>query len=284
MATSRMILGFVVAFVLGMSAAGFIVHARMSSNLVTVRQTAREAQLASQEAFKKREEALLAEIAGLKQDLNIARETARKADLEPSDPLEFSSELPEEPPPARNPEPEMPVDEEKPRRDRRVPGEALSPEEREAMTERRRDFMTDMQERANTFLEDRMMQSTDPLEQERMAALQEYAAYMGDLRQQMRDAETDEAREQVGELIRTTREEMGGILREQQNYLLLQVAEEYGITGTRKQADFINRMQEIRRDPFFSAPMMPGSGRSGGRGWGGFGGVPEPGRSPREGR
>jgi len=153
----------------------------------------------------------------------------------------------------------------------------LSPEDREAMTERRREFTGQMRERVTTFLQDQMMQSRDATEQERLAALQEYFDYMADVRERMREAETEEEREELGGLLRQSGEEMRNLVRDQQDLLVREVAKDYGITDPQKQVEFAERLQELRSSPFFWGPMTFGGGGFGDRGGRG----PGPGRGRR---
>lgn len=280
MSTPRMITGFVLAFAFGSFSVGLLLQWRTTKEMDAVQETARKIRLATQENFDKREATLLAEIEKLKQDLFAARETAGETVQATPDSANDSPAITEEPEPSLSQESVPEQEAENRDRGRRGRWEDLSDAEREAMMEQRREFMADTRERINTFLGDRMLQSNDPLEQERMAALQEYVAYMADLRTQMHEAKTDEEREAVAELMRSTGEEMRGIMRDQQTYLLQGIASEYGITDAQKQAEFANQIQELRHDPFFNNPMMGDGPMGGGPGPGGFGGFPGPGRGP----
>jgi hypothetical protein len=152
--------------------------------------------------------------------------------------------------------------------------------------EARREFMAQIRDRSMNFLQDRIDSTTDPVVQDRLAAIGDYLDYMMDLGAQMRDAETEEERDALRETMGQTRDEFQGLVREQQDYMVRQLAEEYGITGTEEQDEFIASLQGMRQSPFFSSPMMqwgfgrPGRGRgpltgvSGNRPGGPSGGTP----------
>ncbi|OQB99750.1 MAG: hypothetical protein BWX80_03589 [Candidatus Hydrogenedentes bacterium ADurb.Bin101] len=284
MTVSRTIMGFILAFALGVAITGIVSQFRLDAEREAGRKTAQQERLALKTTFDERLSVLSEEIEQLKRALDAARTSAREAERTAAEAADHPFALPEEPEPPMSPEAERREEDAPPDTDGRSRFDDLSPEERETMLERRREFMTGMRERVNSYLEDRMLQSTDPVEQDRMAAFQEYVAYMADLRQQMRDAETDEDREEIGVLMRQAGVEMEGLLREQQNSMLVQLAEEYGITDAQKQAEFVNRMRDLRSDPLFNPPVMPGMGRGRGFDGGGFGAPRGPGFGPREGR
>lgn len=284
MTLSRAIMGFILAFALGVVITGIVSQFRLEAGLEAGRRAAQQDRLALKATFEERLSVLLAEMEQLKQALDTARKSAREAESTAAEAVEYPFALPEDPESAMIRDPGTREEDASSETDGRSRWDDLSPEEREAMMERRRAFMTGMRDRVNSYLEDRIVQSTDPVEQERMMAMQEYAVYMADLRQQMQDAETDEERNQIGDLMRQAGGEMEGLFREQQNDMLFQLAEEYGITDAQKQAEFVNRMRDLRRDPLFNPPTMPGMGRGRGFDGGGFGASRGPGFGPRESR
>lgn len=270
---SRYVPALILAFALGAVVSGLAGQWRLSAlrDTMAVETATLKEELTSKKHLETHVHTLEADLARMERELAAAREAARRAAQEASESL-VTDVFPALPP---EPVEDLARTDGEPQNDARTDWrgrwESLSEEEREAMMDRRREFMSGFQERISAFLDDRMMQSTDQYEQERMAALQEYMAYMGDLRRQMREAASEEEREQLGELMRQSGEEMIGIMRDQQNHLLLQVAREYGITDPQKQGEFINRMQDLRQDPFFQGPMMYGGGGfRGGRGRGDF--------------
>jgi len=278
-------MGFILAFALGVVITGIVLQFRLEAGLEAARSAAQQDRLALKATFDERLSVLSAEIEQLKQALETARKSAREAERTAAEAVEYPFALPEDPEPALIRDSGTREEDASAESDGRSRWDELSPEEREAMMDRRRAFMTGMRDRVHSYLEDRIVQSTDPVEQERMMAMQEYTAYMADLRQQMHDAETDEVREELGDLMRQAGGEMEGLLREQQNAMLFQLAEEYGITDARKQAEFVDRMRDLRRDPLFNPPMIPGMGSGRGFDGGGFGGGPRrPGFGSREGR
>jgi hypothetical protein len=284
MTMSRTVSGLALSFALGAIASSLIIQWRISVNLNTEREATHKAELMLKEDFQKRENSLSAKITNLERDLDAALEVARKTEKSTPPSTDYPLALPEPSEPAAYLQSTLPEQEDESGRSRRGRWENLTAEEREARMERHREFVADFQERVNTFLGERMMQSPDAVEQDRIAALREYFDYMTDLRQQMHEAKTDEEHAQIEELMQKSGEEMTGLQREEQDYLLRQVAEEYGITDPQKQAEFVNRMQEFRHDPFFRGPMMP-DGRGGGfRRWGGGDDSTGQGRNTQEGR
>lgn len=128
----------------------------------------------------------------------------------------------------------------------------------------------------NTFLSDRMTQSQDPAEQQRLAALAEYTDYMFDLRGQMRDAESPEAREALEQEYETAMSEVRRVVDEQQRSMIMNMAESYGITTPQRQEAFVQSVRNLMEDPLlrstrFMTGFRGGWGRPGdgpGRGMG----------------
>jgi hypothetical protein len=145
-------------------------------------------------------------------------------------------------------------------------GDAQNPEqaEREA---RRAEFRQRFQERVDTFFEEQYARARTAEEQERIALMQEYSQYAMDLRQSMRDAETDAERETLAEQFRDTWTALRDLRDEQQASMLREVASDFGITGADQQA-FADAMLQLQESPFFNpgAAMRGGPGGFGGRG------------------
>ncbi len=152
--------------------------------------------------------------------------------------------------------------------------------------EARREFMAQIRERSMGFLQDRIDSTTDPVVQDRLAAIGDYLDYMMDLGAQMREAETEEERDALRESMGQTRDEFQTLVRQQQEFMARELAEEYGITSTGEQDEFIASLNGMRQSPFFSSPMMQGGfgGPRGGRGGrGGYtGGPPSGGPAPTQ--
>ena len=279
---SRLIPGLILAFGLGAVASGLAVQWRMSTRLeeAVADVTRLRSEIRTQDTADRRTHALNDTIARLERELSEVQAELRRVEEEAARPVELSFFVDEMAELTGTMEPLPGEPGEDAPREGRDRWDNLTPEEREAMMERRREFMADFRERINALLADRLQQATDAYEQERLIALQEHFDYISELRQQMREAGTEEEREQLGELLRWSGEQVAGIMREQQNHLLRGVAQEYGITDPGQQAAFVNRMQQVRQDPFFSGGMMPGGGF---RGWGGMGGFSGAGRGSRGG-
>lgn len=136
----------------------------------------------------------------------------------------------------------------------------------------------------NSFLTDRMTQSQDPAEQQRLAALAEYTDYMMDLRGQMRDAETPEAREALEQEYESAISEVHRVVDEQQRSMIAHMAESYGITTPQQQEAFIQSVRNLMEDPLlrstrFMTGFRGGWGRPGdgpGRGMGAGSGTGPP--------
>lgn len=133
--------------------------------------------------------------------------------------------------------------------------------EREA---RRAEFRQRFQERVDTFFEEQYARARTAEEQERIALMQEYSQYAMDLRGAMRDAETDEERQALGEQFRDTWTALRDLRDEQQAAMVRDVAAEYGITGANQQA-FTDAVLRLQESPFFNPGAAMG-GRGGGPG------------------
>jgi hypothetical protein len=131
-----------------------------------------------------------------------------------------------------------------------------------------------MREHIRTMLDDRRARSTDPAEQERIAALMEYTDYLSGLRQQMRNAETEEERDDLRAEFFTAIQDVRQIMEQQRQSAFTGLASRYGITDTRQQERFLRDMRQILDDPLMG-------GGFGGRGFGRSGGGPGRGFGPR---
>jgi len=153
-----------------------------------------------------------------------------------------------------------------------------SPEERDA---RRQEFVTRMEDNLTNFFTGELEKSGTPAMQERLLALEEKTYEMFALRGQMREAETDEQREQLrqayGEAMDSTRQ----LMAEQQQDMLNAIASQFGIAGASDQAAFQQAVRSAVSSPFFTdnpSALLWNSGRSddgggpGRFGGGGFGG------------
>jgi hypothetical protein len=125
------------------------------------------------------------------------------------------------------------------------PEQAARAARQRAATERAR------QELLN-YLNELSQASTDPVEQERLAALADYYDANFDLRREMQQAETDAQREELREALRQNVGEMNAIMRAQQSHMLHQVARQFGVSGPARQRRFTNTLRETYQSPFFS--------------------------------
>jgi hypothetical protein len=160
-----------------------------------------------------------------------------------------------------------------PRRDERGRGRGGIDWNSEEWQARREEFANRARERIADFATRQLERANDPASQQRVLAMEEYSNYMMDLMQEMRAAANDEQREQLREEMRTARESMQTLVTQQQDHLLRQTAQNFGITNASKQEEFVQAMRSTMQDPFFRSPDggMMGVGR------GGFGGGARPG-------
>ena len=150
------------------------------------------------------------------------------------------------------------------RRSRRWPSEDGARSQRghrESMRggpEERREMMGRFQDNANRFLDAQAQQSTDPDEQERLAALAEYTAYSAELMQDLRDAETDEDRQPMREALDEVRQATRDLVREQRMHMLRETAAANGITDPDRQDAFLGSIQTVLTSPFFDSQISRG--------------------------
>jgi len=143
-------------------------------------------------------------------------------------------------------------------------------EDRQRRDERRQQFAQDMRNRMNERL-DAQWEDADAETKERITALAEYQDAMFETGMQMRNAETDEEREALQAVMRENMQAMREINREQQNYMIKNLARDFGITGE-DTGKFNTDMRGILSDPLFNMGSMGPGGFRGGFGGGGFGG------------
>ena len=119
-------------------------------------------------------------------------------------------------------------------------------------------MMGRFQDNTNRFLDAQAQQSTDPDEQERLAALAEYTAYSVELMQGLREAETDEDREPMREALDEVRQATRDLVREQRMHMLREAAAANGITDPDRQDAFIGSIQTVLTSPFFDSQISRG--------------------------
>lgn len=189
--------------------------------------------------------------------LEAAPAHAAPPELEPNAaPDEFLEEAPQNQP---GPRPGAPED------DQRRPGDNEENPWRDP--ERRAQMRENFRQGVNAFLSDRISQSPDPAEQQRLAALAEYSDYLIDLRSQMRDAETPEARDALEQEYETALSEVRQVVDEQQRSMIVNMAQSYGITTTEQQDAFVESVNNLMDDPLLRSTRML-TGPPGGHGHG----------------
>lgn len=131
-----------------------------------------------------------------------------------------------------------------------------------------------MQVRIDDFLAKDIAAATDSEAQQRLIALQEYNAHIHELRRAMGEAKTDEEQQALRESMRQAVEAVRDLTFSQQDYLIRNMAEEYGIDGADQQDAFVESVRHLQHNPYFrmsgsmgAAPVFGprGSGFSRGR-------------------
>lgn len=146
--------------------------------------------------------------------------------------------------------------------------EDLTEEERAARQAREQEFRTRVRERVGGFFEAEYGGATDATVQDRLVRMEENTNYLMDLREAMREAESDEERQQLRQDFGETAAALRDLVVEQQDYVLRTVAEEHGIKGAEQQEAFVASMREVQSSIYFRPErMIWGMG-------GGFGGGP----------
>lgn len=261
----------ILAVALGAVAGAFVVHHRLEPQLREAQsardtlerqasQSAHDAQRANDRlaALEPKLDALLAERDSLREQLKTAPPPVSgmaEEEVVPEDAADAAvlSE-PEQPEPTQRPDRTT----EGQRPDERAEDRRGSPWRD---PEARRQFMNDMRERSQGYLQDRIAATRDPVAQERLRSIGEYTDYLMELGSQMADAESDEEREQLRQTMDETRESLQSLVRDQQEYMARDLAAQYGITDEDKQDAFISSLSELRDSPFFNSRLMQGGGR-----------------------
>jgi len=143
----------------------------------------------------------------------------------------------------------------------------------EQMAEFRKNFEA-QQSRMQDRMADQLSAMNSPNAIENFNALMEYQQSEQELRRQMRDATTDEARAKIETQLRDTRQAQRQLLNDQQNSMLQNLAASSGIKDADAQQKFIDDLRATLDNPFFKMESMLGggsAGRGGPRGMG-FGG------------
>lgn len=140
------------------------------------------------------------------------------------------------------------------------------PPENEVRRRRAEEMRGQFQQQMRTALDERFAALEDPATLERLDALNEWRDYQSELRQEMRDAESEEERAAIVDELQNARLASQQIVDEEQDALLSGLAEQYGINDSDDQAAFIAALQETLDSPFFQLERMLVGGRGGPRG------------------
>lgn len=139
-----------------------------------------------------------------------------------------------------------------------------TPEER---AQRFREFEQRARERVNNVLQQEYAQAPDRATQNRIELLQAYMDQLTQLRDAMRNAQTDEDREVLRQSMRESFGNVRDLVQTQQDSMLRSFAAQNGIKDTEKQNAFIAGLRNLQATPFFQADRMMGGGFIGFGGW-----------------
>lgn len=138
-------------------------------------------------------------------------------------------------------------------------------ERREQMTERRQEMVSIFQDRFNAMMDEQFARLDDPAQAEGLSALLEWRDYQQELRGQMRDAQTDEERDEILAEMSNAQSTARQLLRDQQDAVLHDLAAEQGISTAKEQDKFVKQTREALKSPFFEMErMLTGGGPPGG--------------------
>ena len=150
--------------------------------------------------------------------------------------------------------------------------EDLTEEERAARRARGQELRTRVHERIDGFFEAEYAAAGDAAVQDRLVQMEQNTNYLMDLREAMREAESDEERQQLRQGFGETAAALRDLVVEQQDYMLRTVAQEHGIKGAEQQHAFVESIREVQSSLYFRPERLIW-GMGGGFG-GGFGGRP----------
>ncbi len=129
----------------------------------------------------------------------------------------------------------------------------MSGEERAAQ---RSEFLSQVRQRTSDIIEAEAAKAGDPAVRRRLDAIREQSDYMLALMEQIRETRKEDERARLQEAFDAARAEVGALVEEQQDYMLRQVAAQYGITDEVKQAELIRSLRETQSSPLFRAPTL----------------------------
>jgi hypothetical protein len=128
--------------------------------------------------------------------------------------------------------------------------------------EEREQWRQEREERRAAMWDDAYAEAGDDEDKAAVAVLEDQMDYLGSLREEMRDAETDEDRDAVRDEMRQAWEDTRSFMEEQQERTLKDLAKEHGITKSEDQEAFVSALKQTQDESVF----FQGGGR------GGFGG------------
>jgi hypothetical protein len=143
--------------------------------------------------------------------------------------------------------------------------EGLSEEERTARRERWETFRQEMRDQHDAFFQAELDAAPDRDTQDRIEAIREYSDSIRQLRDAMQEAKTDEERQALRESMDENMRMLRDLSQKQQDYMVRELATQYGITAKDKQNAFISAVRDLQSSPFFQgSPRGGGFGRFGG--------------------
>jgi hypothetical protein len=141
-------------------------------------------------------------------------------------------------------------------------GGDMTPEERTERETRFRDFMQQRRDERDAAFQEQVDAAPDAETKERLLAMQDYRASMSELRDAMRNAETDEERDELREMMMANAETLRDMTITQAEQMVRDVATDFGIKGEEKQKEFMEALRELQTSPVLEPGF--GSGRGGG--------------------
>lgn len=156
---------------------------------------------------------------------------------------------------------------------------AMDEGSRKEREERRRAFGQEIRERRDAFFQQELQRTGDVEVQQRLGQMQAETDYLIELRNAMREAQTEEEQQQLRQSFGETMRVLHDLNTAQQEYLVREVAKEYGIKDPTRQDAFIASMRDMQSSPYFHPERVMGMGEDH-RGGPPFGGGPSRGGGP----
>lgn len=115
-------------------------------------------------------------------------------------------------------------------------------------------------ERLDQLFADEVARTADPAAQTRLSALNDSLDAVMELRRQMAEARTTEEREALRQNMAEAWANAGALLRDQQDAMLRDLADQYGVPAAR-QAQFVESIRQTQASPFFRGGALSPGGR-----------------------